>query len=95
MIKDPIVEEIKKFRTNYAKRFNYDLDEIYKDLKKKEEEAKKAGRKFVNREPKLLKKEAKFRRPTGTFLSQCNSLSPEVAICLKHVKCCLCLVSNT
>ena len=33
---DPIVEEVRKVRDAYAKRFNYDLDAIYRDLKAKE-----------------------------------------------------------
>lgn len=34
--KDPIVEEVRKNRDAYAKRFNYDLDVIFRDLKEKE-----------------------------------------------------------
>ncbi len=34
--KDPIVEEVRKSRDSYAKRFNYDLDAIFRDLKEKE-----------------------------------------------------------
>jgi hypothetical protein len=33
---DPIVEEVRQARDAYAKRFNYDLDAIYRDLKEKE-----------------------------------------------------------
>ena len=33
---DPIVKEVRKVRDTYAKRFNYDLDAIYRDLKAKE-----------------------------------------------------------
>jgi hypothetical protein len=33
---DSIVEEVRKVRDAYAKRFNYDLDSIYRDLKEKE-----------------------------------------------------------
>jgi len=32
--KDAIVEEVRKSRDAYAKRFNYDLDAIYRDLQK-------------------------------------------------------------
>jgi hypothetical protein len=42
---DAIVEEVRRIRDAYAARFNYDLDAIYKDIKKRE---KKAGYKFVN-----------------------------------------------
>jgi hypothetical protein len=31
--KDPVVEELHDFREAYAKRFNYDLDAIFQDLK--------------------------------------------------------------
>ena len=29
---DPIVEEVRKYRNDHAKRFNYDLDAICNDL---------------------------------------------------------------
>jgi hypothetical protein len=32
MIRDPIVEEVRKAREEYAKRFNYDLDAMFDDL---------------------------------------------------------------
>jgi hypothetical protein len=41
---DPIVEEVRKARDAYAKRFNYDLDAIYRDLKEKE---RRSGRTVV------------------------------------------------
>ena len=31
---DPIVEEVRKYRNEHAKRFNYDLDAICADLKR-------------------------------------------------------------
>lgn len=55
MIKDPIVEEIHKFRLEYAKRFSFDVHAIYEDLKRAQESAEKAGRKIVTREPKPKK----------------------------------------
>ena len=33
---DPIVEEVRKIRDEYAKRFNYDLDAICQDLQEKQ-----------------------------------------------------------
>ena len=33
---DPIVEEVRKARDEYAKRFNYDLDAICQDLRNKQ-----------------------------------------------------------
>jgi hypothetical protein len=35
--KDEIVEEVRAAREAYAARFNYDLAEMYKDLKQKEQ----------------------------------------------------------
>ena len=35
-LKDEIVEEVRAAREAYAARFNYDLAEMYKDLKAKE-----------------------------------------------------------
>ena len=37
---DPIVEEVRRARDAYAKRFNYNLDAIYHDLKAKERQSK-------------------------------------------------------
>ena len=41
---DPIVEEVREVRDAYAKRFNYDLDAIYRYLKAKE---RRSGRVVV------------------------------------------------
>jgi len=35
MMPDPIVEEVRRTRDEYAKRFNYDLDAICRDLREK------------------------------------------------------------
>ena len=43
--KDEIVEEIRKIRDAHAKKFNYDLDAIYEDLKKAEQGS---GLKFID-----------------------------------------------
>jgi hypothetical protein len=45
MWKDEIVEEIHRIRDEYAKSFNYDLNAIFEDLRKKQGES---GRKFVD-----------------------------------------------
>jgi len=45
MHKDEIVEETRRLRDEYAKKFNYDLDLIFEDLKRKQEES---GRKYVS-----------------------------------------------
>ena len=75
MWKDEIVEEIHRIREEYAKSFDYDLDAIFEDLRKKEAES---GREVVNlsRKPGLtarwsgrardLSKEAKDTSPQST-----------------------------
>ncbi len=35
---DPIVDEIRKYRNEHAQKFDYDIDRIFDDLKKSEEE---------------------------------------------------------
>ncbi|MBF0172959.1 MAG: hypothetical protein HQL83_05875 [Magnetococcales bacterium] len=49
MWKDPIVDEVRKIREEHAARFNYDLDAIYKDLKRLERES---GRETVTLKPR-------------------------------------------
>lgn len=36
MYKDDVVEEVRAARDAYARRFNYDLDAIFKDLRERE-----------------------------------------------------------
>ena len=55
MIKDPIVEEVRKERESHAVKFNYDIRAIYEDLKKQEKES---GREFVTLPPKYAKMSA-------------------------------------
>lgn len=55
---DEIVEEIHRVREEYAKSFNYDLDAIFADLRKKETES---GREVVN----LLRKPGLTTRWSG------------------------------
>ncbi len=43
---DPIVEEVRKYREEYAARFGFDLGAIFEDIKRRERES---GRTFVNR----------------------------------------------
>ena len=38
MVPDPIVEEIKRFREEYAARFNYDLEAIARDVRSRQED---------------------------------------------------------
>lgn len=42
---DPIVGEVRKFREEHAKKFNYNLQAIYKDLIEQE---RLSGRKYVS-----------------------------------------------
>ena len=51
MWKDPIVEEIRKIRDAHARKFNYDLQAIFEELKKQEEAS---GRQFVSLPPKRV-----------------------------------------
>lgn len=55
---DEIVEEIHQVREEYAKSFNYDLDAIFADLRKKQEES---GREVVT----LLRKPGLTTRLSG------------------------------
>ena len=49
MLDDPIVEEVRKIRDEYAKKFNYNLDAIAADLMKQQ---KASGRKLVSFPPR-------------------------------------------
>lgn len=48
MHKDPIVEEVRKYRQQWAAKFNYDLDAMFADLKRSEAAARTRGVKFVS-----------------------------------------------
>jgi hypothetical protein len=50
---DPIVEEIRRYREEYAAQFNYDLDAIFEDLRRKQG---RDGRKVVSLPPKQAPK---------------------------------------
>lgn len=52
MMRDPIVEEIRRIRQEHAKKFNFDLDAIFEDLKQKE---RNGGRIVVTREARPAK----------------------------------------
>ncbi|MDQ5908447.1 MAG: hypothetical protein QG599_538 [Pseudomonadota bacterium] len=53
MWKDSIVEEIRKNRDEYAKKFNYDLHAICQDMRKKQG---LAGRRVVSLNPRPIKR---------------------------------------
>ena len=42
---DPIVDEVRRIRDEYAARFNYDIDAMFRDIKEKE---RMSGRTFVS-----------------------------------------------
>ncbi len=43
MTQDPIVEEVRKRRDEYARQFNYDLRAMFLDLKEKQEQSDRKG----------------------------------------------------
>ena len=49
MFRDPIVEEIRKHRQNYAAQFNHDIDAICEDIRRKQQQS---GRQVVSRKPR-------------------------------------------
>jgi len=55
MFRDPIVQEVRKARAEYAKGFNYDLDAICLDLQEKQ---RKSGREVVSFPPKRVAEES-------------------------------------
>ncbi len=55
-MKDPIVEEVRRARDAHAKQFNYDLDAICEDLRKRE---KASGQPTVSLPPKRIEKKKK------------------------------------
>ncbi len=57
MARDPIVEEVRKYRDEYAKRFNYDLDAIFHHLREQQQKSKQS---IVSFPPKPI------RRPVTT-----------------------------
>jgi hypothetical protein len=52
MWRDPIVEEVRAIRDAYAKKFNHDIEAIYRNLKEQES---KSDREFISLPPKRIK----------------------------------------
>lgn len=52
MWKDLIVEEIRQYRDEYARKFNYDLHEICQDIRKKQGQD---GRRVISLSPRPAK----------------------------------------
>ncbi len=53
---DQIIDEIRSYREKYARKFNFDLDRIFADLKKKEDELRKQGFSVVGHQTSQPKK---------------------------------------
>lgn len=51
---DEIVEETRRTREEYAARFNYDLEAIYEDLKRQEQQSKRKIVSLPPKEPDLM-----------------------------------------
>ena len=49
---DPIVDEVRRVRDAHAARFNYDLDAIFQDIKKREKESGLVFIQGVARQPR-------------------------------------------
>ena len=49
---DPIVEEIRQIRREHAARFGYDIEAIFEDLRRGQEEERKKGRRIISRPSK-------------------------------------------
>ncbi len=57
---DPIVEEIHKIREDYAKKFDYDVDAMFEDLRQKQVQSKHKVVSFVkDKEEKQFPSEKK------------------------------------
>lgn len=52
MWRDPIVEETRKRRDEYAAKFNHDPDAIFEDIRKRQSQAGKTLVSFPARKPK-------------------------------------------
>ena len=62
MIDDPIVDEVRRIRDEYAKSFNYDLEAICRDLQQKQGQS---GHKLVSFPSKRPKSVSDSRVPPG------------------------------
>ena len=52
MNEDPIVEEVRRAREQYCAQFDYDLSAMCEDLRRRTEEAARAGRKVMPLPPR-------------------------------------------
>ncbi len=51
MWKDPVVEETRKLREEYARKFNHDIDAIYEDIQRRQTQSTKKPVSFPARKP--------------------------------------------
>ena len=58
MWQDPIVEETRHLRKQYAEQFNHDIDAIFADICKRQQESKRKRVAFPARRPVVIKKSA-------------------------------------
>ncbi len=56
MWQDPIIQETRKLRHSYAAQFNHDLDAIFDDIKKRQENSKRRRVSFPPRKAVIVKK---------------------------------------
>jgi len=56
MLADPIVEEVRRVRQEYARQFNYDLHAIAADLRKQEQEHPERLVSFPAKSPRKRKR---------------------------------------
>jgi antirestriction protein len=54
MWKDPIVDEVRQAREEYAARFNFDLEAIARDLREHQEELERSGWNVVSLAPRRV-----------------------------------------
>jgi hypothetical protein len=69
---DPIVDEVRRVRDEYAARFGYDLDAIFQDIKEQE---KKSGREFVSFPASGIEPNQAL-QPGGDAPSPCRDVRP-------------------
>lgn len=65
---DPIVDEVRKVREAYAKKFDYDLDRIFADLKKQQKKRLAAEKRRATRSkpPAKRKNNTRDRKRPGS-----------------------------
>ncbi len=51
-MKDPVVEEVRKVREAYAAQLGYDPERIFQDLKEREAQERRRGRRIVRFRPR-------------------------------------------